>query len=104
MAEKTDNSSIFETPNSSISYGNQQDEDAITQLIQRITRIEAAISKLLNIEIVSLGATNIECSLPNVSTRMLTLQPPQITGKEQNCVTFAHPQLELQIKKAKQKT
>ncbi len=90
MAEKTDNSSIFETSNSSISYGNQQDEDVVSQLIQRITRPEAVIPKLLNIEIESLEATNIECSLPNVSTRMLTLQPSQLTEKEKNCVKFAH--------------
>ncbi len=59
MAEKTDYSSILETPNSSISYGNQQDEDAVSQLIPRITRLEGDISKLLNIEIENLEATNI---------------------------------------------
>ncbi len=65
---------MFETPNSSISYDNQQDVDAVSHLIQRISKLEAVISKLLNIDIKSLGATNIECSLPNISTRMLTLE------------------------------
>ncbi len=41
---------------------NQQDEDA-PYLIQRISRLDAVISKLLNIDIESLEATNIECSL-----------------------------------------
>ncbi len=99
MAEKTDNSSIFEPPNSYISYGNQQDEEAVSQLIQIITRLKAVISKLLKIELESLEAPNIECSLPNVSPRMLTLQPSQLTEREQNCVKFAHPQLEFQIKR-----
>ncbi len=103
MAEKTDYSSILETPNSSISYGNQQDKDAVSQLIQRIMRLEAVTSKLVNIGIENLEATYIECSLPNISTRMLTLQPSQLTKKEQNCVKFAHPKLELQIKKRKTK-
>ncbi len=78
----------------------QQDEDA-PHILQRISRLEAVISKLLNSEIESLEATNIECSLPNVSIRMRTLKPLQLTEKEQNCVKFAHPQLELQIKKHK---
>ncbi len=62
---------MFETPNSSISYDNQQDVDAVSHLIQRISKLEAIISKLLNIDIKSLEATNIECSLPNISTSML---------------------------------
>ncbi len=61
---------MFETPNSSISY----DVDAVSHLIQTISKLEAVISKLLNIDIESLEATNIECSLPNISTRMLTLE------------------------------
>ncbi len=40
MAEKTDNSSTFETSNRSISYGNQQDEDVVSPVIQGITRLE----------------------------------------------------------------
>ncbi len=90
MAEKSDGSSIFETPNNFTSYDNQQNEDAVSHLIRRITRLEAVISKPLNIAIERLEATNIECSLPNISTRMLTPQPSQLTGKEQNCVKFAH--------------
>ncbi len=74
MTEKTDCSSIFETPNSSIYYDDQHDEDAVSHLIQIISKLEAVISKLLKIEIESLEATNIECSQPNISTRMLTLE------------------------------
>ncbi len=81
---------MFETPNSSISYDNLQDVDAVSHLIQRISKLEAVISKLLNIDIVSLETTNIESSLPNISTRMLTLnkmvhdrvQPSQFTEKK----------------------
>ncbi len=47
MTEKTDCSSIFETPNSSISYDDQQDEDAVSHLIQIISKLESVISKLL---------------------------------------------------------
>ncbi len=65
---------MFETPNSSISYDNQHDVDAVSDLIQTISKLEAVISKLLNIDIESLEATNIECSLPNISTRMQTLE------------------------------
>ncbi len=74
MTEKTGSSSMFETPNSSLSYNNQQDEDPISHLIQRIQKLETIISKLSNINIVSLEVTNIECSLPNLSTKMLTLE------------------------------
>ncbi len=62
----------------------------VTHLIQRISKLETIISKLLNINIESLEVTNIECSLPNLSTRMLTLekmvhdraQPSQFIEKE----------------------
>ncbi len=71
---------MFETPNSSISYDNLQDVDAVSHLIQRISKLEAVIiSKLLNIAIESLETTNIECSLPNISTRMLTLEKMVMT-------------------------
>ncbi len=90
---------MFETPNSSLSYNNQQDEDLVSLLIQRISKLETIISKLLNIDIESLEVTNIECSLPNISTRMLTLekmvhdrvQPSQFNEKEQSCVKLAYP-------------
>ncbi len=67
-------SSVFGIPNSSLSNDNQQDENAVFHLIQRITWLDAVISKRLNIEIESLKATNIECSLPLISTRMLMLE------------------------------
>ncbi len=99
MTEKTDSSSIFETPNSSLSCANQQDEDPVSHLMQRISKLEAIISKLLNITFESLDVTNIDCSLPNISTRMLTLekmvhdrvQPSQFNEKEQSCVKLANP-------------
>ncbi len=46
MTEKKDCSSIFETPNNSISYDNQQDEDAVSHLIQKISRLVAVIESL----------------------------------------------------------
>ncbi len=49
MIEKTDSSSVFETPNSSLYYDNQQDEDPVSHLIQRISKLEAIISKLLKL-------------------------------------------------------
>ncbi len=73
MTEKTGSSSVFETPNSSLSYNSQQDEDPVSHLIQRTQKLEIIIFKLLNINIESLEVTNIEYSLPNLSTRMLTL-------------------------------
>ncbi len=60
MTEKTGSSSIIETPNSSLSHDNEQDEDPISHLIQRISNLETIISKLLNINIESLEVTNIE--------------------------------------------
>ncbi len=39
----------------------------------------------------------------NVSTRMLTLQPSQLTEKEKNSINFAQPHLEIQIKKTQNK-
>ncbi len=65
---------MFETPNSSLSYDNQHDEDPVSHLKQRISKLEAIISKLLNITFESLDVTNIDCSLPNISTRMVTLE------------------------------
>ncbi len=50
---------MFETRNSSLPYGNQQNEDPVSHLIQRISKLETIISKLLNIGIESLEATNI---------------------------------------------
>ncbi len=105
MTEKTGSSFMFETPNSSVSYSNQQDEDPVSHLIQRIQKLETIISKLLNINSESLEVTNIECSLPNLSTRMLTLekmvhdrvQPSQFNEKEQSCVKLANTPLNLLI-------
>ncbi len=57
MTEKTDSPSIFETPNNSISYDNLQDVDAVSHHIQRISKLEAVISKLLNIDIVKAELT-----------------------------------------------
>ncbi len=99
MTEKTGSSSMFETPNSSPSYNNQQDEDPVSHLIQRMQKLEAIISKLWNINLDSLEFTNFECSLPNLSTRMLTLekmvhyrvQPSQFNEKEQSCDKLANP-------------
>ncbi len=90
---------MFETPNSSLSYDNFQDVDAVSHLIQRISKLEAVISNVLNIDIASLETTHIECSLPNISTRVLTLenivhdrvQPSQFTEKEQSCIKLANP-------------
>ncbi len=90
---------MFETPNSSLSYDNKQDEDPVSHLIQRISKPETIISQLLNISIESLEVTNIECSLPNLSTTMLTLenmvhdrvQSSQFNEKEQSCVELANP-------------
>ncbi len=79
MTEKTDSSSMFETPNSSISYDNLQDVDAVSRLIQRISKLEAVISKYLIINTQSLETTTIECSLPNISTTMLTLEKMVMT-------------------------
>ncbi len=104
---------MFETPNSSISYDSQQDVDAVSHLIQRISKLEAVISKLLNIDIKSLEATNIECSLKNISTCMLKLakmvhdrvQPSQFTEKGQSCVRLANPPTQtFNKKKKRQKT
>ncbi len=39
MAEKTDSSSVFESPNSSLSYDNQQYEDPVSHLMQRISKL-----------------------------------------------------------------
>ncbi len=102
---------MFETPNSSISYDNQQDVDEVSHFKQRISKLEAVISKLLNINIESLEATNIECSLPNISTGMWTLekmvhervQSLQFNEKEQNCVKLANPPLKLPIKRKTKK-
>ncbi len=55
--------------------------------------------ELLHIGVDSLEATNIECSLPNISTRMPALenmvqdrvQPSQLTKKKQNGVKLAKP-------------
>ncbi len=98
MTEKKGSSSMFETPNSSLSYNNQQDEDPVSHLIQKIQKLETNISKLLNINIERLEVTNIECSLPYLSTRMLTLdkmvhdrvKPSQFHEKEQSCVKLAY--------------
>ncbi len=103
---------MFETPNSSLSYDNQQDEDPVSHLIHRISKLETIISKLVNINIESLEVTNIECSLPNLSTRMLTLekmvhhrvQPSQFNKKEQSCVKQANPPTQTSNKKEKQKS
>ncbi len=65
------------------------------------------ISKLLNINLDSLEVTNIECSLPNLSTRLLTLekmvhdivQPSQCNEKEQSCVKLANPPTQTSNKK-----
>ncbi len=101
---------MFETPSSSISYDNLQDVDAVSHLIQRISKLEAvSISKLLNIAIESLETTNIECSLPNISTRMLTLekmvhdrvQPSQFSEKEHSCVKLANTPTQTSNKKKK---
>ncbi len=100
---------MFETPNSSLSYDNQQDEDLVSHLIQRISKLETIISKFLSIGIESLEVTNIECSLPNISTRMLTLekmvhdrvQPLQFNEKEQSCVKLANPPNQQSHKKKK---
>ncbi len=107
MAEKTDSSSMFETPNSSIPYYNFQDVDAVSHLIQRMSKLEAVISHFLNIDIANLETTHIECSLPNISTRMLTLekivhdrvQPSQFTEKEQSCVKLANAPTQTSNKK-----
>ncbi len=107
MTEKTDSSSMFETPNCSLSYNNHQDEDPVSHLIQRIEKLETIISKLLNINLDSLEVTNIKCSLPNLSTRMLTLekmvhdrvQPSQFNEKEQSCVKLANPPTQTSNKK-----
>ncbi len=98
---------MFETPNSSLSYDNQQDEDPVSHVIQRISKLETIISKLLKINIESLEVTNIECSLPNISTRMLTLekmvhdrvQLSQFNEKEQSCVKLANPPTQTSNKK-----
>ncbi len=105
MTEKTDSSSVFETPNSSLSCANHQ--DPVSHLMQRIQKLGTIISKLLNIKHDSLEVTNIECSLPNLSTRMLTLekmvnvrvQPLQLNEKEQSCVKLANPPVKLPIKR-----
>ncbi len=94
---------MFETPNSSLSYDTQQDEDPVSHLMQRKSKLETIISKLLNIDIESLEVTNIECSLPNISTRMLTLeeivhdrgQPSHFNEKGQSCVKLANSPLKL---------
>ncbi len=65
---------MFETPNSYPSYNNQRDEEPVSHLIQRIQKFETIIFTLLNINLDSLEVTNIECSLPYLSTRMLTLE------------------------------
>ncbi len=102
MTEKTDYSSFVESPNSSIFYDNQPDEDAVPHLFQRITRPEAVISKLLN----SLEAINIECLLYNISTRMPTLENivhdrVQLIEKQQNCVKLAIPPTQKEKQKRK---
>ncbi len=97
---------MIETPNSSLSYENQQNEDPVSHLIQRTSKLETIISKLLNI------VTNIECSLTNISTRMLSLetmvhdrvQPSQFNEKEQNCVKLADLPLKLPMKRKKNKS
>ncbi len=100
---------MFETPNSSLSCANQQDEDPVSHLMQRITKLEAIISNLLNITFESLDVTNIDFSLPNISTRMLRLekmvydrvQPSQFNEKEQSCVKLANPPTQSSNKKKK---
>ncbi len=107
MTEKTDSSSVFETPNSSLSCAYRQGEDPVSHLMQRIQKLETIISKLLNINLDSLEVTNIECSIPNLSTRMLTLekmvhvrvQPSQFNEKEQSCVKLANPPSQTSNKK-----
>ncbi len=98
-------------PNSSLSYENQPNEDPVSHLIQRISKPGKIISKLLNIDIESLEVTNIECSLTNISSRMLSLetmvhdivQPSQFNEKEQICVKLGNPPLKLPMKR-KRKT
>ncbi len=107
MTEKKGSSSMFETPNSSLSYNNQQGEDPVSHLILRIQKLETIISKLLIINIESLEVTNIKCLLPNLSTKMLTLekmvhdrvQPSQFNEKEQSCVNLANPPTQSSNKK-----
>ncbi len=102
---------MFKTLNSSLSYNNQQDEDPVSHLIQTIQKLETIISKVLNIYLESLEVTNIECSLPNLPTRMLTLekmvhdrvQPSQFNEKEQSCVKLANPPTQASNKKKKNK-
>ncbi len=97
---------MFETPNGTISYNNLLDVDAVSRLIRAVI-----ITKLLNIAIESLETTNIECSLPNISTRMLTLekmvhdrvQPSQFTENEQKSVKLANPPTQTSNKKKKKK-
>ncbi len=102
---------MFETPNSSLSCANQQDEDPVSHLMQRTSKLEAIISKLLNVTFESLEVTNIDCSLPNISTRMLTLdkmvhdrvQPSQFNEKMQSCVKLAHSPTQTSNKKKNKK-
>ncbi len=106
-----DSSSMFETPYSFIPHDNLKDVDAVSHLIQSIPKLEAVVSKLLNIGIEILETINIECSLPNLSTRMLTLekmvhdrvQPSQFTENEQNSVKLANPLTQTSNKKKKKK-
>ncbi len=37
--------STFQTPNASFSCGNQQNEDVVSELLQRVTKLETLISK-----------------------------------------------------------
>ncbi len=69
MPQDVDYSLTFQTSNASISYGDQQNENLVSQLIQKVAKLEAIIPKILNIGVDSLEA----CSLPIISIRMIAI-------------------------------